>query len=482
MCGVLGICGSKDVVLELYQGLNALQHRGQDAAGIATFSEKFNLKKGDGLVQNVFNSKNLSRLTGNMGIGHVRYPTVGGGGADDAQPFYVNSPFGIAMVHNGNLVNYFELKKELFRKDFRHLNSGCDVEALLNVFADELMAENLCKLSVDAIYQTVKRVYKRAEGSYSAVAVIAGHGIVAFRDPHGIKPLVMGKKDDDYAFASESAALDILGYNIMGDIAPGEVVYIEETPRFFKEGRKLYRKRLVTAKHTPCIFEWVYFARPDSVIEGINVYSARFRLGLELAKRVKQLGVKPDVVIPIPDTSRPAASAVAEYLKIPHREGLIKNRYIGRTFIMPDQTKREQSVRQKLNPIREEINGKDVLLVDDSIVRGTTSRELVNMIRSAGAKKVYFGVFSPPLRHPCVYGIDMQTKGEFIARNKSEEKIAREIGVDALIYQTVEGLIKSIKFGDSVCTACFTGNYPTRVPEKLFSMIENERMGLKMGC
>ena len=485
MCGILGICGGdKDVGLELYQGLNVLQHRGQDSAGIITYSERFNLKKGNGLVQNVFNTKNLSRLIGNMGIGHVRYPTVGGGGADDAQPFYVNSPFGIALAHNGNIVNYFQLKEELFRKDFRHLNSNCDAEVLLNVFADELMEEDLNKFSAETIYNAVQRLFKRTEGSYAAVAIIAGRGMVAFRDPHGIKPLIMGKRDDNYVFASESVALDVLGYEIVRDVAPGEVIYIEEKPRFFGEGRSFYSKRLVTAKPARCIFEWVYFARPDSVLDGISVYEARFRLGIELAKIIKKRRLLPDVVVPIPDTARPSASAIAEKLKLPFREGLIKNRYVGRTFIMPDQAKREESVRQKLNPIRSEIKGKKVLLVDDSIVRGTTSRELVNLVRNAGAKKVYFGVYSPPLRHPCVYGIDMQTHGEFIARNRNERKIAEEISADELIYQTIEGLIRAVHPNGEVCAACFTGLYPTKVPERVFQQIEKERLDVKInaGC
>jgi len=482
MCGILGICSSSgNVGVELYLGLNALQHRGQDSAGIITYSQKYNLKKGNGLVRQIFNEKNMGRLVGNLGIGHVRYPTVGGGGADDAQPFYVNSPFGLALAHNGNLVNYAQLKEELFSKDFRHLNSNCDGEVLLNVFADELMPEVMNKFSAEAVFNAIKRLYKRVEGSYSAVAIIADKGLVAFRDPYGIKPLIMGKKGDDYAFASESAALDIMGFDIVRDVMPGEVVFVEEKPTFFNEGRKLYSKRLVTKPPAHCIFEWVYFARPDSVIDGINVYEARFRLGLELAKVVEKKDMDIDVVVPIPDTARPAASALAEKLKLPLREGLIKNRYIGRTFIMPDQAQRAESVRQKLNPIRSEIEGKKILLVDDSIVRGTTSRELVNLIRSVGAKKVYFGVYSPPLRYPCVYGIDMQTKGEFIARNRNEAKIAKEIGADDLCYQTLEGLIRAVYPKGAVCTACFTGNYPTNIPEKFFKQIEKERLEVK-GC
>jgi amidophosphoribosyltransferase len=481
MCGVLGICAGKEVVFDIYLGLNSLQHRGQDASGIITYSQRFNLKKGNGLVQNVFNPKNTARLTGNCGIGHVRYPTVGGGGADDAQPFYTNMPMGIAMAHNGNLVNYFELKEDLFRRNFRHLNSSCDVEALMNVFADELLKESLEKFRPQMVFNAVGRVFKRALGSYAVVAIIAGRGMVAFRDPHGIKPLVMGRKDDDYIFASESVVLDVLGYEMLGDVAPGEVIFVEDEPGFLGQGRKVHTKRLVTAKHTPCIFEYVYFARPDSIMDGVSVYEARLRLGAELAREIAKRRVKFDVVIPVPDTARPAASALGEAMHVPVREGLIKNRYIGRTFIMPDQAQRERSVRQKLNPIRAEIEGRNVLLVDDSIVRGTTSRELVSLVKGAGAKKVYFGVCAPPLRHPCVYGIDMQTKREFVARNKNEARIAKDIGADMVVYQTVEGLTRACRPDGEACAACFTGIYPTKVPPRLFHQIEKERMGLQDG-
>lgn len=480
MCGILGICGNHDVVLELYQGLNALQHRGQDAAGIITYAQCFNLKKGNGLVQNVFNSKNINRLVGNLGIGHVRYPTVGRGGTSDAQPFYVNSPLGIAMAHNGNVTNYFELKQELFQKNFRHLNSDCDVEAILNVFADELLKYDLTKFNVEIVFQAVAGVFKRVQGSYSVLAIIANHGLVAFRDPHGFKPLVFGKREDNYAFASESVALDILGYQLVRDVAPGEVIFIEENPRFFQEGRKVHSKRLVEESHTPCIFEWVYFARPDSILDNINVYQARLRMGKELAKEVKKRRIAPEIVIPVPDTARPAASALAEVLGLPLREGLIKNRYIGRIFIMPDQVSREESIRQKLNPIRQEIEGKKVLLVDDSIVRGTTSKEIIQLVRNAGAKKVYFAVCSPPLRYPCVYGIDMQTRQEFIARNKNEKAIREAIGADELIYQTLEGLIRAVDAKRNFCTACFNGNYPTKIPERFFQQIEKDRLASRV--
>ena len=485
MCGVIGICGEQEVVNELIAGLSALQHRGQDAAGIITCSKRFNIKKGNGLVHNVFKSKNVARLQGKLGIGHVRYPTVGGGDLVDAQPFFLNSPLGIAMAHNGNVTNFWELKEELFKNNFRHINSNCDAEAILNVFADELSKQDLAKFGPETVFKTVKGVYRRVKGSYATLALIPDRGLVAFRDPHGIKPLVFGKKGNSYMFASESVALDILGYELIRDLKPGEAVYIEEREQFFKEGRRVYERQLVKEQHRPCIFEWVYFARPDSVMDGISVYESRIRLGYELAPEVKKQKLKPDVVVPVPDTARPAATALARRLDVPLSEGLIKNRYIGRTFIMPGQAARERSVRQKLNPIRSEIRDKKVLLVDDSIVRGTTSREIINLIRGAGAKEVYFAVSAPPLKFPCVYGIDMQTRSEFIARDRQPDKIAREINADALIYQTLDGLVKAVDPKHKFCTACFTGTYPTEVPERFFKEIERERLcvkGMHLGC
>ena len=337
MCGILGICGNQEAIGELFYGLSMLQHRGQDAAGIITYADRFNIKKGNGLVQHVFNPKNLSRLQGRLGIGHVRYPTVGGGDLVDAQPFYINSPLGIALAHNGNVVNFFELKEELFRENFRHINSNCDAEVILNVLADELAGKNLKRFGPETIFKAVKGVFQRVNGSYATVAIIAGQGMLAFRDPYGIKPLVFGKKEDNYIFASESVALDVLGYKLIRDVKPGEVIYIEERDRFFKEGRRVYERQIVKKPHTPCIFEWVYFARPDSVMDGINVYEARLRLGYELAAEVQKQKLKPDVVVPVPDTARPAATALARRLNVPLSEGLIKNRYIGRTFIMSDQ-------------------------------------------------------------------------------------------------------------------------------------------------
>jgi len=479
MCGILGICGMTNVVNELYTGLNSLQHRGQDSAGILTCTQQFHLKKGQGLVQNIFKPKHIARLAGSLGIAHVRYPTIGGGSAEDAQPFYVSSPLGIAMAHNGNVTNYIELKKILEEKNFRHINSQCDAEVILNVFADELARHDLHKFSPDTVFTAVANVFKKVQGSYSVVGIIVNKGLFAFRDPHGIKPLIFGKKgNDSYAFASESAALDILGYKVERDVAPGEAIFIQEP--VFKAPRKLFNKLIQKASHTPCIFEWVYFARPDSVMDSINVYEARLRLGEELAKEVIKKNIKADVVIPVPDSARPAAITLASVLGLPYREGLVKNRYIGRTFIMPLQESRQASVRQKLNPIKSEIKGKKILLVDDSIVRGTTSREIVNMVRNAGAKEVCLAVTCPPLKYPCVYGIDMQTKKEFIASNKQEKDIAKEIGADKIIYQPLDSLIKGVgkKTSDKskFCTACFTGIYPTKLFDKDFKEIEKDRI------
>jgi len=492
MCGILGVCGSGNIVGELYNGLGALQHRGQDAAGIITFDQRFHLKKGNGLVQNIFNHKNTARLNGNMGIGHTRYPTIGGGDAEDAQPFYINVPLGIAMAHNGNVTNYTELKNSLEKNSFYHLNSRCDVEAILNVFSNELAGKNLRKFSPELVFQAVHNVFKKVRGSYSVVGIIANKGMFAFRDPQGIKPMVFGRRGDNYAFASESVALDILGYQLERDVAPGEVIFIQEQEPFFKAQRQFFSKRLIKKTHTPCIFEWIYFARPDSIIDDINVYEARLRLGEELTKEIIKRNIKADVVVPVPDSAKPAATAIAEKLGLPNREGLVKNRYIGRTFIMPLQETRENTVRQKLNPIRSEIKGKKVLLVDDSIVRGTTSRGIINLVKNAGAKEVYLAVTCPPLRYPCVYGIDMQTKNEFIARNKNEEKIAKEIGADKLIYQTLNGLIKAVsirKFTSVIgndknkyCTACFNGMYPTKISDSIFREIEQDRRKVQCSC
>ncbi|UCF71453.1 MAG: amidophosphoribosyltransferase [candidate division WOR-3 bacterium] len=470
MCGIIGISGDDRAIDRIYAGLLALQHRGQDAAGAATFEGGFHLKKGNGLVLSVFNAKNIERLSGSAGIGHVRYPTVGSGSAEDAQPFIITAPYGIALAHNGNLVNFFDLKKDLIENELRYLNSNCDAEVILNILSVELGKKNLKKLSPKKIFSALGYVYKRLMGSFAVVAIIANKGMLAFRDKNGIKPLVVGKNGDSYCFASESVALDLLGYTEIKDVQPGQAFYVDSD-------NKCHVEQIEKGDRAACIFEYVYFARPDSIIDGIGVYEARLRLGEELGKECLKHGLKPDVVMPIPDTARGAALMVAEALGVKHREGLIKNRYIHRTFIMPTQAQRIEAVRLKLNPIKTEIAGKDILLVDDSIVRGNTSREITSLVRSAGASKVHYALYSPPLRFPCVYGIDMQTKGEFIARDKSIEQIRMSINADTLVYQTVAGLVRGVGEGATgFCTACFTGTYPTRIPRALMDRIEEHRM------
>jgi amidophosphoribosyltransferase len=486
MCGFVGIIGEENAVNLLYEGMISIQHRGQDAAGIATFRNRFHVKKGYGLVRDVFNEKNIHRLRGNMGIGHVRYPTVGFGTEEDAQPFYTSSPFGICMAHNGNVTNYFELKERLFRRDHRHINSNCDLEVILNVFADHLARQAIDRIEPEHIFRAVRGVFDEVQGSYSVVSILAGSGLVAFRDPYGIKPMVMGERRSalapggrSYAIASESVVLDVLDYRKTGDVVPGEVVFID------REGR-VHRKRVAEKKHRLCVFEFVYFARPDSFLDKISVNKTRKRLGEELAKAWKATGLEPDVIIPVPDSARTAALAMASKLGVKYSEGLVKNRYIGRTFIMPGQEVRQRSVKRKLNTIDVDFRKKKVLLVDDSIVRGNTSREIIRMARRAGAKEVYFASCSPPLRFPCVYGIDMSTRGEFIAQTHSVEEIARLIEADFLLYQSVEGLIRAARAGnrdiDGFCDACFTGAYPTGdVSPATLANWENERKAAEAG-
>jgi amidophosphoribosyltransferase len=477
MCGVIGVYGNADVFRDLYQGLLSVQHRGQDSAGIITYSGRFHTKKGNGLVQDIFTPENLERLKGPIGIGHTRYPTIGGGGGDDAQPFLVNSPFGIMMAHNGNVVNFRQLKKELFEKYHRLLNSDNDVEAVLNVFAEELAAQHTKRLTPQNVYKAVESVYRKVKGSYSVIAYIAEQGMVAFRDPYGIKPLVYGIRRDglvpSYAFASESVALNIMGFTEIQNVEAGEVVFLDR-------GRTLHRRRLSHCPHSPCLFEWVYFARPDSFIDNVNVYLCRVELGRRLAGEVQKANLKIDVVVPVPDSARDAAIEIARGLNLKYREALVKNRYIGRTFIMPADGKRRSSVRMKLNPIASEFKGKNVLLVDDSIVRGNTSRAIVELVRECGAKKVYFAIYSPPLRYPCVYGIDMQTRTEFIARSADAGQVAKKIGADKVIYQTLDNLKAAVRTGNPklthFCAACFDGLYPTGdVTPEILKEIEEER-------
>ena len=468
MCGILGVMATSPVNQLLYDGLMVLQHRGQDAAGIATSQgSAFHLHKGPGLVRDVFRTRNMRALPGNMGIAHCRYPTAGSSSdSAESQPFYVNSPFGLVLAHNGNLTNTAQLQDEMFRQDLRHINTNSDSEVLLNVLAHELQekAKGFC-LDLETIFSAVAGVHRRCHGAYAVVVMIAGYGMLAFRDPHGIRPLVIGTsataEGTEYLIASESVALDTLGFQVLRDVEAGEAVFIDMT-------RQLHSRQCAPgAKLSPCIFEYVYLARPDSVIDGVSVYETRLRMGEYLADKVlEQVDVGDiDVVIPIPDSSRPSAMQLAQKLGLPFREGFVKNRYIGRTFIMPGQTTRKKSVRQKLNTVGQEFRGKRVLIVDDSIVRGTTSREIVEMARAAGALKVYFASAAPPVRFPNVYGIDMPTRGELIATGRTDEEIAREIGADALIYQDLEALKASIRgLKPSLCCfdcSCFDGVYVT---------------------
>ncbi|MDH5597350.1 MAG: amidophosphoribosyltransferase [Candidatus Peregrinibacteria bacterium] len=483
MCGVLGMIANQPVVQDLYDGLIVLQHRGQDAAGLATYDgNQVHMKKGNGLVRDVFRTKNMIRLQGNMGIGHVRYPTAGCYTEEEAQPFYVNAPFGIVLGHNGNLTNYATLKKEVIDKDLRHLNTTSDSELLLNVLAHELIQEKADKqLKPEQIFKAVKRVYKRIEGGFAVMAMIAGHGLLAFRDPNGIRPLVIGSrkvsgKKEEFIIASESVAIQTMGYKLLRDVQPGEAVYIDQ------KTHKLHTMQCAKADPTPCIFEFVYLARPDSLIDGISVYKTRIRMGQKLARLIKPDLEKMnlDVIIPIPETSRPIAMAMAEQFKIKYREGFVKNRYIGRTFIMPSQHLRQKSIRYKLNPIPLEFKGKNVLLVDDSIVRGNTSRKIVEMVREAGAKKVYFASAAPPIVNPDVYGIDMPTRKELIANRLSTKQIAKAIGVDGLYYQKIEDLLDAAREGNkkikNFCWSSMGGPYPAgNITEAVLQRVEQER-------
>ena len=465
MCGVVGIVSKNEVASDLYEALTVIQHRGQDAAGIATSEEKrLNSRKQLGLVREVFREHHIQSLTGKIGIAHVRYPTAGGASRELAQPMYVNSPYGISIVHNGNLVNTDSLCEELAETDRRHLNTNSDSEVILNIFAHELQQIGGVQPSKDEIFEAVTRMQSRLSGAYSIIIMINNVGLVAVRDPHGIRPLIIGKRDEDlmgaeYMIASESAAIDALDFKIIDDIAAGETIFIS------KEGKMSRCKSQKATKHSPCIFEYVYLARPDSVIDKVSVHKARQRMGTYLGEKI--LGLYPeheiDVVIPIPESSTTSANEVAKKLGLPYREGFVKNRYIGRTFIMPKQEMRRKSVKRKLNPITMEFEGKNVLLVDDSIVRGTTSKQIVEMAREAGAKKVFFASAAPPIRFQNVYGIDMAATAELIAHQKDEGQIAEYIGADWLVYQNLEDLIRSAKEGNKEIenfeTSIFDGEY-----------------------
>ncbi len=481
MCGVVGIVSKGPVNQALYDALTVVQHRGQDAAGIVTWSEDgLHQRRSNGLIRDVFHTRHMMRLKGNVGIGHVRYPTAGGFKASEAQPFYVNSPYGICLAHNGNLTNHDELSELLIREDRRHLNTGSDSEVLLNVFAHELQTRANGKLTAEQVFEAVEAVHRRCRGGYAVVLMILGHGIVAFRDPNGIRPLVLGERDlgdgAEHMVASESVALDILQFERVRDVEPGETIYIEN------DGTLHSRPYPGEIRHTPCIFEYVYFARPDSILDDISVYKARLRMGEELAgKIVREFPDHDiDVVIPIPDTSRTSALQVAYHLGVKYREGFIKNRYIGRTFIMPGQAERTKSVRRKLNAIDLEFRGKNVLLVDDSIVRGTTSRQIIRLAREAGANRVYFASAAPPVRCPNVYGIDMPAASELIANGRTVEEIQTAIGADRLIYQDLQGLIRSVRHDNSRITefdtSCFSGEYVTGdVTDEYLDELEKRR-------
>ncbi|GDY01745.1 amidophosphoribosyltransferase [Planctomycetota bacterium] len=479
MCGFISIFGpdGSDVLQDVLSGLLAIQHRGQDAAGIVTFKERFQAKKGLGLVREVFEEKHLDRLRGHLAVGHVRYPTVGLGDKTDVQPFWIDFPVGIAMAHNGNVTNFHELKRDYFGKRHVQLASNCDLEAVLYVFADRISRRSAVAVTLLDVVEATRETFQRVKGAYSVVGTIAGIGMYAFRDPFGIKPCIFGRKKTDagycYAVASESVVLDVSGYEIVRDLKAGELLWIGEDrqPQFVQ---------VVTAQHRPCIFEFIYFARPDSFLDGVSVYGARLDLGTALAESWRQTGLHADVVIPVPESARTAAQTMSESLGIPCREGFHKNRYVGRTFIMPNDKVRRDTIRQKLNPIRAEFEGKNVLILDDSIVRGNTSRQIVKIARHMGAKKVYLASYSAPLLHQCFYGIDMSTKREFIARNRDHLEVAKELGADYVLYQTIEQMVEAVRRTKTelkFCMACFDGNYPTGdITDQMLTDIEQDRL------
>ncbi|MCP3682698.1 MAG: amidophosphoribosyltransferase [bacterium] len=463
MCGIIGVIGSKTAAAEIYFGLVHQQHRGQDAAGMIVCDNrgdeyKINIVKDKGLVPDVFNAKELHAMKGNMGIGHVRYPTVGTCEIGEVQPLFLHYPNGIGMAFNGNIVNYLKLKKRLKDKKRRYLSSGSDGEVLLNIFADNFSK----KETIKSIFDSVQKVQEQVVGAYSVIALIANKGILAFKDPNGIKPLILGERKNgkkSYAFASESIALTMQGYNNLRDLKPGEVVFIDKN-------MKVHSKILKTKKHAHCVFEWVYFSAVESVIEGQPVYTARCNLGRQLAEKVKRKwpDLKFDYTIPVPDTSRPAANALAIAMNVPYGEGLVKNRYVGRTFIMPLQKVREEAMKLKLRPIDVMLKGKKIMIVDDSIVRGTTSKKMVKLLRGCGVDKVCLLSTFPPIKHPCYYGIDFQHEDELVAHNRTIKEVEKVIGADRLVYMDVEGLKKAVGKED-LCMACLTGKYPTPIKD-----------------
>ncbi|EGR2405473.1 amidophosphoribosyltransferase [Vibrio cholerae] len=480
MCGIVGIVGTTPVNQSIYDALTVLQHRGQDAAGICTIeSNRFRLRKANGLVRDVFEAKHMQRLQGNVGIGHVRYPTAGSSSASEAQPFYVNSPFGITLAHNGNLTNANQVRQKLFEKDRRHVNTTSDSEVLLNVLAHEIDTVK-GNVTAEDVFRAISNVHRTIRGAYAVAAMIIGHGMIAFRDPHGIRPLCLGKREVngqlEYMVASESVALDAVGFDFMRDVAPGEAIYAT----FDGE---LYTKQCAdNPALNPCIFEFVYFARPDSFIDKISVYSARVEMGKRLGERIKNdySDLDIDVVIPIPETSCDIALQIAQAIDKPYRQGFVKNRYVGRTFIMPGQQQRKKSVRRKLNAIRSEFKDKNVLLVDDSIVRGTTSEQIIEMARDSGAKKVYIVSAAPEIRFPNVYGIDMPSANELIAHGRDNDAICKQIGADALIFQTLEDLVEAVRCGNPDIVkfeaSVFNGEYVTGdIDQQYLDFLESMR-------
>ncbi|GHZ67833.1 amidophosphoribosyltransferase [Vibrio cholerae] len=480
MCGIVGIVGTTPVNQSIYDALTVLQHRGQDAAGICTIeSNRFRLRKANGLVRDVFEAKHMQRLQGNVGVGHVRYPTAGSSSASEAQPFYVNSPFGITLAHNGNLTNANQVRQKLFEKDRRHVNTTSDSEVLLNVLAHEIDTVK-GNVTAEDVFRAISNVHRTIRGAYAVAAMIIGHGMIAFRDPHGIRPLCLGKREVngqlEYMVASESVALDAVGFDFVRDVAPGEAIYAT----FDGE---LYTKQCAdNPALNPCIFEFVYFARPDSFIDKISVYSARVEMGKRLGERIKNdySDLDIDVVIPIPETSCDIALQIAQAIDKPYRQGFVKNRYVGRTFIMPGQQQRKKSVRRKLNAIRSEFKDKNVLLVDDSIVRGTTSEQIIEMARDSGAKKVYIVSAAPEIRFPNVYGIDMPSANELIAHGRDNDAICKQIGADALIFQTLEDLVEAVRCGNPDIVkfeaSVFNGEYVTGdIDQQYLDFLESMR-------
>ncbi|MGE3174630.1 MAG: amidophosphoribosyltransferase [Planctomycetota bacterium] len=482
MCGFISIFGPEgsDVLQDILTGLLAIQHRGQDAAGIVSFQDKFQAKKGLGLVREVFEEKHMHRLRGAMAVGHVRYPTVGQNEDTDVQPFWIDFPVGVAMAHNGNVTNFHELKRDYFAGRNVRLASNCDLEAVLYVFADRLIRRQGDSVTVDDVVAATRETFERVKGAYSVVGIVAGVGMYAFRDPFGIKPCIFGRKRVDggwqYAVASESVVLDVAGYEIVRDLKAGELLWIgqDREPRFFQVGDK---------PHRPCIFEYIYFARPDSFLDGTSVYGTRLECGTLLGEAWKKTGLEVDVVIPVPESARTAAQTMADVLGVPYREGFVKNRYVGRTFIMPNDTQRRETIRHKLNPIRAEFEGKRVLILDDSIVRGNTCRQIVKIARQMGAAKVYLASYSPPLKFPCPYGIDMSTKREFIARGRTMDEIAEELGADHVLYQSIDDMVQAVRRARAgsgereFCSACFDGHYPTGdITDSMLNDIEQDRL------